>query len=459
MGSMVVRTGFSDWVVGALVEPAWDYYERSVRLKTFRELQRSQWWDSNRLESLHRNRLAAIVNHACSTSKFYRERFADAGIDPKGVRDIGDLSSLPLLTKRDVRERASDVLSTDYRVEDLVPAKTGGSTGVALRVYCDRRGVERRNGAAMRGNTWSGWRLGQSVAAVWGNPPVPRTWRNRLRAALKDRFIYLDTMHIDDDAIAQFVREWQTLKPGLLYGHAHSVYILAEALRGRNEGIRPKGIVTSSMMLLSHERRLIEEVFGVAVINRYGCEEVSLIACQCEQHGSFHLNHEHCAVEFLRDDGQPCLPGEDGRIVVTEFVNRGMPMIRYEVGDRGTPGEGLCPCGRGLPLMDGLTGRVADFLRALDGSRVAGVSLIENTLTRFGSIEQMQIVQDDGRKLRINLVPASGYDNDTEQSLISVMKRALGQAMQVDVVKVASIPQEPSGKYRFAICTLDNEIR
>jgi phenylacetate-CoA ligase len=218
---------------------------------------------------------------------------------------------------------------------------------------------------------------------VWGNPPTVGIWRNRVRATLRERFIHLDTMRIEEAAIRRFVEQWRRLRPGLLFGHAHSVFVLAEALRGQDHGLRPAGIVTSSMMLLDMERRVIEEVFGVPMTNRYGCEEVSLIACQCEKHGSFHLNHEHCAVEFLRDDGTACAPGEEGRIVVTEFVNHGMPMIRYEVGNRGVRGRDDCPCGRALTTMDRLTGQTADFLVAQDRSRVAGISMIENTLTHF----------------------------------------------------------------------------
>jgi len=134
-------------------------------------------------------------------------------------------------------------------------------------------------------------------------------------------------------------------------------------------------------MLLESERAVMEQAFGVPVTNRYGCEEVSLIACECEQHSGLHINSDHIVAEFLREDGTPCSPGENGRIVVTELINFGMPLIRYEVGDWGVPSDRLCPCGRGLPMMESLAGRTADFLRALDGSRVAGVSLIEGYRT------------------------------------------------------------------------------
>ncbi len=443
-----------DVLVRNLFEPAWDLYEGSVRLRTLRELRRSQWLPAATLRAGQERDLQLMVRHAAATSPFYAERFAAAGIDPAGVRTIADLAGLPLLTKTDVRGRLGDILSGDFRREELVPAKTGGSTGVALNVFCDRRGVERRGAAALRADQWSGWRLGQPLAAVWGNPPVPRTLKNRIRCALKDRIIYLDTMKIDGQAIDRFLQQWHRMKPGLLYGHAHSIFILAEALQGTGRAPRPDGIVATSMMLIDKERAVIEAVFGTRVTNRYGCEEVSLIACECEQHQGMHLNAEHAIVEFLRDDGRPCAPGEDGRIVVTELINRGMPMLRYEVGDRGAPAAGTCACGRGLPLMAGLSGRLADFLVAADGAKVAGISLIENTLTRYPGIHQLQLVQERPLAVRAHVVRGAEWDDETGRQLTAKLRAALGEAFAVDIVFVEAIAQEESGKYRFSICRI-----
>ncbi len=443
-----------DSLVRAVFEPLWDRYEGSVRLRTLRDLRRAQWRPQAELEAAQRQALQKMVAHACRTSPFYRDRFAAAGVDPSAVRSIADLRELPVLTKSDVREHLGDILSADYRREELVPAKTGGSTGVALQVFCDRRGIERRAGAALLADEWSGWRLGEPMAAVWGNPPRPRTLKNRLRRLLKDRVIYLDTMRIDDQAIETFLEDWRSMRPGLLYGHAHSLYILAEALRDRGRRLAPTGIVATSMMLIDAERRVIEEVCGRPVTNRYGCEEVSLIACECEQHHGLHLNIFHNVVEFLRDDGSPCSPGEDGRIVVTELINHGMPMIRYEVGDRGAPGDRACPCGRGLPIMERITGRTADFLVAQDGHRVAGISIIENTLTRLPGIAQMQVVQEELAHATVNLVPAADYDEATGRALVDALRGWLGEGLEVALNLVDRIPQEKSGKYRFTICRI-----
>ncbi len=349
-----------DSIVRYLFEPAWDLYEGSTRLRTFRHLRQTQWLNSDQILAASNMKLTAMVCDAVANCPFYRSRFAEAGIDPTKVTSIKDLRGLPLLTKDDIRANIDNILSAAFEKNDLVPAKTGGSTGVALQIYCNRKAVEKRAAAALRSDEWSGWQFGQPLAAVWGNPPVALTLKNKLRSWLKDRVIYLDTMHVDDKAIDTFLAEWKVMRPGLLYGHAHSIFILCDALRDRGLRLHPKGIVATSMMLLESERQVIEEVCGIKVTNRYGCEEVSLIACECEQHLGMHLNSDHNIVEFLRDDGTPCQPGEDGRIVVTELINFGMPMIRYEVGDRGVPSDRVCPCGRGLPLMEHVTGRVAD---------------------------------------------------------------------------------------------------
>lgn len=441
-----------DRVVGKLIHPAWDLYEQSRRLRTMRRMERQQWDGPEVVRERQAAALAGICRHAAARSPFYRDRFREAGVDPAAVRHIDDLAALPLLTKDDVRNESARLIADDHDPARLIEAKTGGSTGVALRVFCDEPGVQRRSGAALLADTWSGWELGQPIAAVWGNPQHPATWKARLRRWARDRYIFLDTMKLDATAVDHFVEQWHLVRPGQLFGHAHSVFLLAEALRGRDHGLRPHGIVTTSMMLLAPERAVIEEVFGVPVTNRYGCEEVSLIACECEVHQGMHLNAEHCWVEFLRADGSPCSPGENGRIVVTEFINRGMPMIRYEVGDYGVPSERICACGRGWPLMDHVTGRVADFLLASDGARVAGISLIENTLTRLPGIHQMQLVQETRDQLRVNLVPGTGYGPDVVQELQRILADALGTSLEVTVVEVERIAQEENGKYRFSIC-------
>jgi len=216
--------------------------------------------------------------------------------------------------------------------------------------------------------------------------------------------------------------------------------------------IKPKGIISTSMMLLPQEREIIEKVFDCNVTNRYGCEEVGLIACECEKHDGMHLNIDHLYIEFIKEDGSPAKAGEEGAIVVTELINHGMPLIRYKIEDVGIPTDRKCSCGRGLPLMEKVAGRVADFLIRKDGSLVAGVSLVERTLTAIKGIEQMQIVQEALNNIVLNVVKGRDYNLESEKLLLNEFEDVFGKDVKIALKYIDKIPQERSGKYRFSIC-------
>lgn len=443
------------WLSKQVFFPLWEIKDGANRQQYLQELSATQWQDPETLRQRQWQRVCETVEYAFKHCSYYRTSYANPGFN--GIlRDWEDFRRLPLLTKRDIRENEATLLSREFQREELVEAKTGGSTGTALTLYFDERCQQMRNAAAMRSDRWAGWDIGMKIGAVWGNPPVADTFKKKLRSLLLDRYIFLDTMDINESSIRRFVDAWRRERVQVLFGHAHSIYILATYLRRMGvEDLQPRGIITTSMMLLELERRIIEEVFKCRVTDRYGCEEVGLIACECEQHQGLHLNVDHLAVEFLRDDGTEATAGEEANIVLTDLINRGMPLIRYQVEDMGVPSDRRCPCGRGLPLMERVIGRQADFLKRPDGSLVAGVSLVERTLTGIPGIEQMQLIQDEMHYVRAKVVRDSRFDEKAEQQLRNELQVALGESIRVEIQYVPALDQTHLGKYRFAICNVE----
>jgi phenylacetate-CoA ligase len=442
-----------DLFVRYVVYPLWERRHGGQRLQFLQELTRTQWLTAEDLRQQQFERLQAILRYSVAHCPYYREQYQ--GLDLDQIKDWTAFKRLPILQKQTIREQGNRLLSDEYLPEQLIESRTGGSTGTALTVFFDQKCQELRNAAAMRSDRWAQWDIGMQVGAIWGNPPVARNLWEKLRSALLERTIYLDTMEINETSVRQFADNWQREQPQVLFGHAHSIFILATFVRRLGlQGLHPRGIIATSMMLLEPERKVIEEVFGCRVTNRYGCEEVGLIACECDQHQGMHINADHVIVEFLREDGSDAAAGEEGQIVVTDLVNHGMPLIRYMIGDLGVPSERRCACGRGLPLLERVVGRQADFLKRPNGSLVAGVSLVERTLTAIPGIEQMQLVQDRLDALCVNVVKSPQFTNETERALRDELGAVFGPQVSLDVRYVPELDRTRAGKYRFAICNV-----
>ena len=72
------------------------------------------------------------------------------------------------------------------------------------------------------------------------------------------------------------------------------------------------------------------------------------MAYRCPSQAGWHVNAETLLLEIVDASGQPCRPGEMGRVVITPFFSTAQPLIRYDHGDLAVAGEG-CACGRTCP--------------------------------------------------------------------------------------------------------------
>jgi len=186
---------------------------------------------------------------------------------------------------------------------------------------------------------------------------------------------------------------------------------------------------------------------------------VSLIACECEQHAGLHVNADGIYLEVLRPDGSPCPPGEPGMIVVTDLVNRAMPIIRYQVGDTAVPTDRQCPCGRGLPLLERIEGRVADYVVTARGELVSGISLTENFAVQVPGVAQLQIVQEAVDRFVYRLVKSPDFGPASLEALARLTAERFGPETRFECEYVDQIRPEPSGKFRFCISKVKNPFQ
>jgi phenylacetate-CoA ligase len=457
-----------DFLNRSVMQPLMARRERSHHLEHLRALRETQYDPPEVIRARQLRALQAQLKHAYATVPYYRAAWDKAGVHPDDVKSFADFEAFPVVTKADIRRHERALVSSEFDIDTLRVKRTSGSTGVPLTIYIDEPAVQFKAACTIRSDEWSGWRLGQRVAKVWGNPEYRHFGlKGRLRNYFLDRAVYLDTLDLNEARLAEFTAAIRRHRPGLLFGHAHSLYLLACHLKkARVLDVRPNGIISTAMLLHDFQRAVIEEVFARKVTNRYGCEEVSLIACECEEHSGLHVNADSVYAEVLANPdrqgggGDHPLPdgrGSPGKLLVTDLVNRAMPLIRYQIGDVVVPTDRLCACGRGLPLIERVEGREADYVLTPAGRLISGISLTENFALHIPGTAQVQIVQESLTELRIRIVPDEAFGDASRAKIAALVAETFGPAVRFAVELVDAIPQEPSGKYRFCISKVARE--
>lgn len=426
-------------------------------LRYFRDYERTQFATPEQLAEIQLQKLKTIIAIAYEWCPYYQQQFRQAGVHPSDLRRLEDLRAFPILEKRNIQRSRDEMVARNCPNSELVPNLTGGSTGTPLSFYVTRDRLRSRSAATWRHNRWAGWNIGDRVVSLWGAPrdaPVP-TWKSRARNALIDRTILFNTAQITEQGLRDLDRELKRFRPKVILAYAKSIALCASFFRSQGiEAYRPESIVVSAEVLETSERKLIESVFGCQVFNRYGCREVSVIASECDRHDGLHLMAEGLFVEVA--DGQMAAQaGKVGEVFVTDLMNVGMPLIRYRIGDMASVDTDACACGRGLPRLKQIAGRVTDFLVTGDGRLVSGAALTVAVVARRPSLGQVQIVQEERGRVLFRIARGSGLTPSTDdlQYLAEESKHYLGTDVQIEFEAVESIPSLPSGKHSFCKST------
>ena len=244
-------------------------------------------------------------------------------------------------------------------------------------------------------------------------------------------------------------------RPRVIQAYARSAVVLARWLEATGKPVhRPHSIVTSAEVLEDEDRLVLERVFGCRVFNRYGCREVSVIASECDAHSGLHVMAEGLYVEIETPNG-PAKPGESGSILVTDLLNHAMPLIRYRIGDIGSWAAGTCSCGRHLPRLERVAGRVTDFLVGEGGKLVSGTCLTIFIVGKRPSLGQVQIHQHQLDRVVYKMCPGPGYDPVADgKYLRDATREFFGEGVSAEVEIVDDLPRLPSGKFLFSHSTV-----
>jgi phenylacetate-CoA ligase len=433
------------------------FYESTLRKrKTFdhyRYLKKSQWYGRDELLEIQFREVKKLLQHAYEQAPFYRQSFQEAGITPGDIKSHDDLRKLPVIDKDVIRANKDQMVAQNF-VGQTLPKATGGSTGQPLEFEYTRASYEWRVATRLRGYEWAGCHEGEKVGYIWGaavgNPPLTQRAKEWFHHALL-RQKYFNTFLFDNEAIADVCRSLKRYSPEVLVAYTTPMYNFAVSVR--EQGIDPpqvRSVITAAEKVQDFQRKTIEEVFGCKVFNTYGSREFMLIASECEAHGGLHVNVENLYVEIVHDD-KNLDPNGPGELLVTDLHNYGMPFIRYNIGDLGVPWtNGECACGRGLPMIADVEGRLLDTIITPEGRMVPG-EFFPHLAKEFNEIKQFQVIQNEIERLVIKVVPSREFTGTPLEQFKGEITGVIGNGLELDIQMVDEIPLTATGKYRVTI--------
>jgi len=389
-------------------------------LRNWAWLQRTQWMNRDELERIQAERLRETALYAYQKVQFYNELYGAANVSINSIRQANDISKLPTITRTDLQKTSlQDRTAVDVDVDSCVVNRTSGTTGLSITMLEDPYSAAYREALMLRFLWAYGVRpddrivKGRYSRGAKYLAEGPGLWGLIRRKIVKQRF-FIDF----NDQHEFFSRH----KPDVLIAGVHYCRALARHCESVGKSLGFRIVVTFGEIVDDPTRKLIADSFGAKVFDSYGIEEVGgSIAWECPTHSGYHINAESLVVEFLRN-GESVVAGETGDVYVTCFHRRATPIIRYFTGDRARYVDDDCPCGRGLPLMREIQGRIMDFILTSDGQHVSP-NLVLRTLRDTLGVEQFKVTQNEDLSIEVRIKTGT---KEIETILRNVEQRCKG---------------------------------
>ena len=416
------------------------------------EYQARERWTEEQFRSYQESHLRILLTAAWK-SPYYRQKFQAAGISPE-TPPFEALSRIPYLSKNDLRLHARHLLTEHPLPKGTVVFKSSGTTGTPTEIYYTREFHALEVAvSAVRSLNWAGVNY-QARRVMFGvrkvcnyNQTRPPFWR----FSPAEDMAYASIYHLSPAYLPSYMTFLLTFQPAIIMGYPSALATVARHVLDHGKGsLSSQAVITTSETLFPQQREAIEAACQCRVSDSYGAVEGCVFAAQCE-HGRYHVSPEIGIVEILDQDGQACQPGEPGEVICTGLQNALQPLIRYRIGDVARWAvDQSCPCGRQMPILEGIDGRVEELCYTADGREMLR---FDTVFKGVDSILEAQVVQERLDCFTIRLVPAHDFNEADSQHLIHNMQKHVGN-VQVHVEQVERIERTVSGKFRAVVCNL-----
>jgi len=424
----------------------------ALHKRIFDMLMESQYWTPAQMLAFHRHQLAHLLRHARQYVPFYSTRL-DSVFRKDGEIDWDRWQEIPITKRHHLVEERESMLATK------LPPNHGGvweefSSGSSGSPVTTRHNLlEGWVSAAVLHRTqrwhnldWSrtfvSWSGDDGLISNWPDGIELESWApSWLEPNHRGRSYKVNRATSQENVIEYVLRKnapYLASRPKLLQS-------LAFATERLKTPLRVDVVSTFGTGITEDERDDIRRILGAKVLSLYSSGEGCKIAATCESGHHYHVNPELNYLEILDDKGQPCAMGQPGRVIITPIYNTAQPLIRYEQGDIAIRGP-ACSCGKQLPVLQEISGRVIHLFRFPDGQIIAPSLPNKEFVDNFGA-KTWQLVQTGPLEVDLRYVTTDPGFVPNKAYALEAIRRRLRPDLQVNFVALAETPLTAAGKF------------
>ena len=416
-------------------------------------LNETQYYTSNEIVKIQHDLMSKILTHSFNSIPFYNKIYSESGIKKDSLLTPDSFSKLPMITKSDVLNAGTSMISKHFKKFLLRKAHTGGTTGTPVNIYRNIQSIGIEHAFIRRQFDWANIGIHDRCAYLTGRiitaPNKTNTNLHKYDKYMKE--LYLSSYHLNENNAIKYAKLIIDYKCKALNAYPSTAYFLAKTCLDNNLKINLKAVLTTSETLYDNQKDAIEKAFNCNVYDYYGSAERVCYIFTCEE-GKYHIQPEYGFTELIPlDDKYPLRC----KVVSTGFWNFAMPFIRYELGDIIQLSETqICKCGRNYPIIDHIEGRKGDVVKTPSG-REFGAAILTHLLYGTDNIKESQIIQEEINAIKINYVPNKMFCERDLNNFKKLIKQHLPtHELRTSLHQVDKTERTKSGKLRPVISTL-----
>jgi phenylacetate-CoA ligase len=418
-----------------------------------------------KLEQLQLMKFKEIFSWAYGHSKFYRQLYRNAGIEPGDIRRFDDIRRVPKIEKSMLRD-----------IQGKDPYPYGDILSVPLESVTEYHQTSGTTGQPVyQADTWQDWEFG---AEAFAYALYAQGYRDSDRLFLPfgyNIFIAFWGAHYAAEKLGCEVipggvlnTEARILKMQELRATAMGAtptYVLGMAETARRMGLDPPRDLYIRKITVAGEpggsipatRKRMEEAWGAKVYDQSGSTEIGHWGMECRYQNGLHVNEAFFLVEIEDiDTGEPINePGRKGKMVVTTLNRMAQPCIRFDVKDVIQWNTQPCECGRTFRLLDGgIMGR-ADDITKVKGVLLSPTAIEEvvRDIPQLSNEYQVVVTKKgdiDDITLKVEIVPEYQGEVDAIRArLVDQLRLKTNLGYNIEFHEYESLPRSQTKSRRF----------